>query len=140
MREIKRNPAVSIKHEDVERGIADPLSKLYSPRIKQTNENEYEHKITVRISSLLLDSLKNIIASNKAGGNFEYTNVSDLIRKALESYKSGMVLVSQRPKDPKRETSFRVSNELRDFYQSLPDNTKSEIMERAILTYIKHKL
>jgi Arc/MetJ-type ribon-helix-helix transcriptional regulator len=138
MREIKKIPSVSIKHENVERGITETLVNAYSPQMKQTNE--YEHKITVRISSLLLDSLKNIITSNKAGGNFEYTNVSDLIRKALESYKDGMSLIAQRPEDQKRETSFRISNELRDFYQSLPDNTKSEIMERAISTYIKHKI
>ena len=136
MREIRKIPSVSIKHENVERCITETSVNPYSPQMKQTNE----HKITVRISSLLLDSLKNIITSNKAGGNFEYTNVSDLIRKALESYKDGMVLVAQRPNDQKRETSFRVSNELRDFYQSLPDNNKSEIMERAISTYIKHKI
>lgn len=138
MREIKKIPSVSIKHENVEGGITDTSVNPYSPQTKQTNE--YEHKITIRISSLLLDSLKNIITSNKAGGNFEYTNVSDLIRKALESYKDGMTLVAQRPKDQKRETSFRVSNELRNFYRSIPDNTKSEIMERAISTYIKHKI
>lgn len=138
MREIKKIPSVSIKHEDVEGGIKEASFNPYSPQMKQTNE--YEHKITVRISSLLLDSVKNIITSNKAGGNFEYTNVSDLIRKALESYKDGMTLVAQRPKGQKRETSFRISNELRDFYQSLPDNSKSEIMERAISTYIKDKI
>ncbi len=138
MREIKKNPSVSIKSENTERGITDTSVNPYSPQTKQINE--YEHKITVRISSLLLDSLKNIINSNKAGGNFEYTNVSDLIRKALEAYKNGMALVAQRSKDQKRETSFRVSNDLRDFYQSLPENTKAEIIERAVSTYIKSKI
>ena len=138
MREIKKIPSFPIKPENIERNIIDAAVNPYSPQKKQINE--YEHKITVRISSLLLDSLKNIINSNKAGGNFEYTNVSDLIRKALEAYKNGMALVAQRSKDQKRETSFRISTELRDFYQSLPENTKAEIIERAVSTYIKNKI
>lgn len=136
MREIKRVPSVPIKPEKTEQSTTNSLVNPYSPQTK----NEYEYKITVRISSLLLDSLKNIINSNKAGGNFEYTNVSDLIRKALEAYKNGMTLVAQRSKDQKKETSFRVSSELRDFYQSLSENTKAEIIERAVSTYIKNKI
>jgi Arc/MetJ-type ribon-helix-helix transcriptional regulator len=138
MRKIKKNPSLSIKNEHAEGSITDTSVNPYFPQTKQVNE--YEYKITVRLSSLLLDSLKNVVNSNKAGGNFQYTNVSDLIRKALEAYKNGMALTAQRSKDQKRETSFRVSNELRDFYQSLPENAKSEIMERVVSTYIKHKI
>ena len=97
-------------------------------------------KITVRISMLLIDTLKNIIISNKAGGNFEYTNTSDLVRNALNAYKNGMTLVVQRTKDYKKETSLRVTKELKEFYSNLPQNAKSEIIERAIKTYIKHRL
>jgi hypothetical protein len=97
-------------------------------------------KITVRISILLIDKLKNIVISNKAGGNFEYTNASDFMRNALNAYKNGMTLIAQRTNDDKKETSFRVSKELKDFYCNLPQNAKSEIIERAINTYIKHKL
>jgi len=98
------------------------------------------YKITIRLSVFLLDTLKNIIISNKTGGDFKYTSVSDLIRKSLDSYKNGMTLMTQRTKDQKKETSFRVSKELKDFYYTLPQNAKSEIIERAISTYIKHKL
>lgn len=136
MREIIKTPLVSaimaMKNQD------NPYKEATAAVASSAIQNE--HKITVRISALLLDSLKNIITSNKAGSNFDYTNVSDLIRKALEAYKDGMTLIVQRAKDQKRETSFRASQELKDFYLSLPDNTKSEIMERAISTYIKHRI
>ena len=131
MREIKKEPSTSIienKTNFVGEFYAFDASKL----------NGY--KITVRLSTLLIDTLKNIIISNKAGGNFEYTNVSDLLRKSLEAYKNGMSLIVQRTKDEKRETSFRVSKELKEFYLSLPENAKSEIVERAASTYIKHKI
>jgi hypothetical protein len=85
-----------------------------SPKVldnKSDSKNEFSnlssssnsYKITVRLSSLLIDTLKNIIISNKAGGNFEYTNVSDLLRNALEAYKNGMTLIVQRTKDKKKK-------------------------------------
>ena len=132
MREIKKISSVSNTTE--EKNNLNNVSETFNT----SKSNGY--KITVRLSILLIDTLKNIIISNKAGGNFEYTNVSDLIRNALEAYKDGMTLIVQRTKDEKKETSFRVSKELKDFYCSLPENTKSEIIERATNTYIKHKL
>ena len=132
MREIKKISSVSNTTE--EKNNLTNVSETFNT----SKSNGY--KITVRLSILLIDTLKNIIISNKAGGNFEYTNVSDLIRNALEAYKNGMTLIVQRTKDEKKETSFRISKELKDFYCNLPENTKSEIIERAVHTYIKHKL
>ena len=132
MREIKKNSSVS--------QIIEEKSNFTNEASAFNTSKSNGYKITVRLSILLIDTLKNIIISNKAGGNFEYTNVSDLIRNALEAYKNGMTLIVQRTKDEKKETSFRVSKELKDFYSNLPENTKSEIIERAVHTYIKHKL
>lgn len=132
MREIKKTPYTS--------HIAEEKNNFINESINLNISKSNGYKITVRLSILLIDTLKNIVISNKAGGNFEYTNVSDLIRNALEAYKNGMTLIVQRTKDEKKETSFRVSKELKDFYCSLPENTKSEIIERAVHTYIKHKL
>lgn len=132
MREIKKTPSTS--------HIAEEKNNFINESINFNIPKSNGYKITIRLSILLIDTLKNIVISNKAGGNFEYTNVSDLIRNALEAYKNGMTLIVQRAKDEKKETSFRVSKELKDFYCSLPENTKSEIIERAVHTYIKHKL
>jgi len=131
MREIKKIPTTQ-KVEDK----GDTIEKYNTFNESKSNK----HKITVRLSMLLIDTLKNIIISNKAGGNFEYTNVSDLMRNALDAYKNGMILTVQRAKDEKKETSFKVTQELKDFYSSLPQNAKSEIIERAVNTYIKHRL
>jgi hypothetical protein len=131
MREIKKISATQ-KVED----NGDTIAKYNA--INASKSNKY--KITVRLSMLLIDTLKNIIISNKAGGNFEYTNVSDLMRNALDAYKNGMILTVQRAKDEINDTSFKVTQEIKDFYYSLPQNTKSEIIERAVNTYIKHSL
>ena len=131
MREIKKSPFSSI--EKTNPLFVGELDTFDAPKV-----NGY--KITVRLSTMLIDTLRNIITSNKTGGNFQYTNVSDLLRKSLEAYKNGMSLIVQRTKDEKKETSFRVSKELKEFYLSLPENAKSEIIERAAYTYIKHKI
>lgn len=131
MREIKKSPFTSI--EKTTPLLVGELDTFDAPKV-----NGY--KITVRLSTMLIDTLRNIITSNKTGGNFEYTNVSDLLRKSLEAHKNGMSLIAQRTKDEKKETSFRVSKELKEFYLSLPENVKSEIIERAAYTYIKHKI
>ena len=131
MREIKKLPFSSIEK-------TNPLFVRELDTFGASKVNGY--KITVRLSTMLIDTLRNIITSNKTGGNFEYTNVSDLLRKSLEAYKNGMSLIAQRTKDEKKETSFRVSKELKEFYLSLPENAKSEIIERAAYTYIKHKI
>ena len=131
MREIKKLPFSSIEK-------TNPLFVGELDTFGASKVNGY--KITVRLSTMLIDTLRNIVTSNKTGGNFEYTNVSDLLRKSLEAYKNGMSLIVQRTKDEKKETSFRVSKELKEFYLSLPENAKSEIIERAAYTYIKHKI
>lgn len=101
----------------------------------------YNYKITTRINNLLLDTLKNIVISDRIGGNYKYVTISDIIRSALEAYKNGMSLIAQREDGGLyQETSFRVSHELKNFYMTLPNNAKTEILERSIITYIKHKL
>lgn len=131
MREIKK---ISVTRKTRDKN--DAIKKHNALNTLKPNK----YKITVRLSVVLIDILKNIIISNKAGGNFEYTNVSDLMRNALDAYKNGMILTIQRAKDEKKETSFKVTQELKDFYSQLPQNAKSEIIERAVNTYIRHKL
>mgnify|MGYP002628332528 CR=1 FL=1 len=130
MRKIKKTPST--------RAVLDKNNVADDCIYHEKQSNKY--KITVRLSVLLIDTLKNIIISNKVGGNFEYTNTSDLIRNALDAYKNGMTLIAQRAKDEKKETSLRVTQELKEFYSSLPKNAKSEIIERAVSTYINHRL
>ena len=87
-------------------------NELYS----LSNSKENEHKITVRLSAILIDTLKNIIASNKAGGNFEYTNVSDLLRKALE----GIVKLTNDEYKKALILNFRQQEDLEQLHSKFP--------------------
>ena len=66
----------------------------------------------------------------------EYPNLSYFFRSALHAYQQGMPLTYQRElNNPKKEVSFRLTEELMSFYNSLPMSSKTEIMERALGSY-----
>jgi len=94
---------------------------------------QIQTKIYFRCDTFLLDKIKNTLASQHLAGNYEYPNVSCFFRSALHAYQHGMPLTYQRELDnPKKEISFRLTEELMTFYNSLPLNSKTEIMERAL--------
>lgn len=106
---------------------------------KINNKSKFDNNsVSIRLSVFLIEKLKNIVASNKAGGDFKYTSVGHIIRSAIKAYQNGMTLRTQSSNDKKRDINVKMaSNELRDFYFSLPQGVKSEICERAISTYIR---
>jgi hypothetical protein len=90
-------------------------------------------KIYFRCDTFLLDRIKNTLASQHLAGNYEYPTLSFFFRSALHAYQHGMPLTYQRDfNNPRKEISFRLTEELMTFYNSLPMSSKTEIMERAL--------
>jgi|SRR6185295_9368718 len=97
---------------------------------------QIQAKIYFRCDAFLLEKIKNTLASQHLAGNYQYPNVSYFFRSALHAYQCGMVLTYQRElNNPRKEISFRLTEELMTFYQSLPVNSRTEIMERALGSY-----
>jgi hypothetical protein len=95
-----------------------------------------QKSIVFRCDTFLLDKIKNTLASQHLAGNYEYPNLSFFFRSALHAYQSGMPLTYQRePNNPRKEVSFRMTEELMTFYGSLPMSSKTEIMERTLGSY-----
>src|SRR5437764_363803 len=93
-------------------------------------------KIYFRCDTFLLDKIKNTLASQRLAGNYDYPNVSCFFRSALYAYQTGMPLTYQRElNNPRKETSFRLTEELMTFYNSLPLSSKTEIVERTLGSY-----
>src|SRR3954451_12187678 len=93
-------------------------------------------KISFRCDTFLLDKIKNTLVSQHLAGNYEYPSVSYFFRSALHAYQKGMPLTYQRElNNPKKEISFRLTEELMTFYNSLPRSSKTEIMERSLGSY-----
>jgi hypothetical protein len=109
-----------------------PLSK---EKFSETNLGNLK-KITFRCDIFLLEKIKNTLASQHLAGNYQYVNLSCFFRSALHAYQHGITLTYQRePNNPRKEVSFRLTEELMNFYNSLPLRSKTAILERALGTY-----
>jgi hypothetical protein len=97
---------------------------------------QIQAKIYFRCDAFLLDKIKNTLASQHLAGNYQFPSLSYFFRSALHAYQHGMVLTYQRElNNPRKETSFRLTEELMTFYNTLPLNSRTEIMERALGSY-----
>ena len=97
---------------------------------------QIQAKIYFRCDTFLLDKIKNTLASQHLAGNYQFPNLSYFFRSALHAYQVGMPLTYQRDlNNPKKEISFRLTEELMTFYNTLPMSSKTEIMERALGSY-----
>jgi hypothetical protein len=95
-----------------------------------------QNKITFRCDTFLLDRIKNSLASQHLAGNYEYPNLSYFFRTALHAYQHGVPLIYQRElNNPRKEVSFRMTEELMTFYNTLPMSSRTEIMERCLGSY-----
>ncbi len=97
---------------------------------------QIQAKIYFRCDTFLLDKIKNTLASQHLAGNYQFPNLSYFFRLALHAYQQGTPLTYQRElNNPRKEISFRLTEELMAFYNSLPMSSKTEIMERALGSY-----
>src|SRR3954454_12948748 len=98
----------------------------------KTNFTGVQAKITFRCDIFLIDRIKNMLTSQHLAGNYQHPNLSYFFRSALHAYQTGMALTYQRKKNPRKEVSFRLTEELLAFYNSLPVRSKAAISERAL--------
>ena len=97
---------------------------------------QIQAKISFRCDTFLLDRIKNTLVSQHLAGNYEYPNLSYFFRSALHAYQKGMPLTYQRDlNNPRKEVSFRLTEELMTFYNLLPLQSKTDILERALGSY-----
>jgi hypothetical protein len=97
---------------------------------------EIQAKISFRCDTFLIDKIKNTLTSQHLAGNYQFPNLSCFFRSALYAYQTGMPLTYQRElNNPRKEISFRLTEELMTFYNSLPLSSRTEIMERALGSY-----
>ena len=102
------------------------------------NPKKYDDSLTVRYGTALYGTIQNIIESAHAAQDFTYTSPSDFVRAALQAYKDGMVLTELEVPGEKMESKLRVPSALKIFYQSLPSQVRTKILERATRTFIKN--
>ena len=105
---------------------------------RQSPESGYDESLSIRCNALLYNTIQNMLTAAHTVEDFTYVSVSDFIRAALLAYQDGMPLTELDKKgEPKISTTVRVDRELKAFYRSLPDRLRSQLVERAIRTFIK---
>ena len=105
---------------------------------RRRGQKKFTEAVTVRYGTALYGTIQNIIESAHAAQDFTYTSPADLIRAALQAYKEGMELTELAVQGDKTETTLRMPGDLKNFYQSLPARMRTQILERAIRTFIKN--
>ena len=105
---------------------------------RRRGQKKFTEAVTVRYGTALYGTIQNIIESAHAAQDFTYTSPADLIRAALQAYKDGMELTELAVQGDKTETTLRMPSDLKNFYQSLPARMRTQILERAIRTFIKN--
>ena len=112
---------------------------LTTPGLFKVKFTGIQAKLSFRCDTFLIDKIKNTLASQHLAGNYQFPNLSYFFRSALHAYQKGMPLTYQREfNNPRKEISFRLTEELMTFYNSLPLNSRTEIMERALGSYFYH--
>ena len=118
--------------------INSPLTTQGLFKVKFTG---IQAKISFRCDTFLIDKIKNTLASQHLAGNYQFPNLSYFFRSALHAYQQGLPLTYQREfNNPRKEISFRLTEELMTFYNSLPLNSRTEIMERTLGSFYFREL
>ena len=119
-----------------------PVIQLPSPGDRGTDRQRevegFSDVIAIRCNTILYNTIQNAVTASQAAQDFTYSSPSDYIRAALQAYRDGMVLTELDEKGPKMSSTIRVNQETKEFYGSLPDRSRSKILERAIRTFMKN--
>jgi len=112
--------------------------KLDLPFKKKTKQDfsGLQTKITFLCDVFLIEKIKNMLTSQHLAGNYQYPNLSYFFRSALHAYQTkNITLTYQRQNNPRKAVSFCLTEDLFNFYNSLPPRSKAGILERILGSY-----
>ena len=119
----------------------NPTSPLITQGLFKVKFTGIQAKISFRCDTFLIGKIKNTLTSQHLAGNYQFPNLSYFFRSALHAYQCGMPLTYQRElNNLRKEVSFRLTEELMTFYNSLPLQSKVDILERALGSYYYHAI
>ena len=120
-----------------------PLVKNNTPSLAKKSpltQGAISKTITFRCDTHLLERINSALISQRLAGNYQWASLSNIVRKALLSYQQGLSLTYQRQNNPKRRICCVLDPELTQFYLNLPLRQRTEILERALGSYLDQQL
>ncbi len=118
------------------------LEKDLSSNIENIN-NKKNCIISLRINTLLYDTLHNYLSAMHNVSDYTFSSISDVLRYIIVQIQENGFSTDQIIND--KETDYteiivRVTHKQRQFWQGLPNRNRRKIMEKAILAFTKNKL
>jgi hypothetical protein len=95
-------------------------------------------RINCQLSEPLLIKCENFIASKHLNRDYTYSSLSDLIRKSLISYqeKKLNLTIPRATGQPKKATGIILPAELWEYYRTLPNRHRTDILESCLINYL----
>jgi hypothetical protein len=99
--------------------------------------------ISLRINTLLYDTLHNYLLAMHNVSDYTFSSISDVLRYIIVQIEENGFSTDQIIND--KETDYteiivRVTHKQKQFWQGLPNRNRRKIMEKAILAFTKNKL
>lgn len=99
--------------------------------------------ISLRINTLLYDTLRNYLLSAHNISDYTFNSISDMLRHILEQLEDNKLRSDGVKKDDNPnyiEITIRVNQKQKEFWASLPDRNKRKILEKGIVSFSKQRL
>ena len=99
--------------------------------------------ISLRINTLLYDTLYNYLLAMHNVSDYTFSSISDVLRYIIVQIEENGFSTDQIIND--KETDYteiivRVTHKQKQIWQGLPNRNRRKIMEKAILAFTKNKL
>ena len=128
---------LSAKNKSLEKS-----SKKIDLSIENIN-NKKNCIISLRINTLLYDTLYNYLSAMHNVSDYTFSSISDVLRYIIvqiqENGFSTDQIINNKETDY-TEIIVRVTHKQKQFWQGLPNRNRRKIMEKAILAFTKNKL
>jgi len=130
---------LSAKNKSLEKSS----KKIDLPSNTENINNKKNCIISLRINTLLYDTLHNYLLAMHNVSDYTFSSISDVLRYIIVQIEENGFSTDQIIND--KETDYteiivRVTQKQKQFWQGLPNRNRRKIMEKAILAFTKNKL
>ena len=128
------------RHKNVAEENARPKPHMPGPSKIGHRQPQYPHIIGVRISAVAYMQTQEALLSSHTAGDYAHATLPDVLRAALRAFFRDRELTAAPLSGPKKKTTIALDDDLKRNYDLLPPRKRGEILERALLSYLKNGL
>lgn len=114
----------------------EPPKQQQKPHGEDIRRGELDYSRQIRMDSKLFREIQEQIDGN--GGTSRYASVASWIREMLSRYQKDLAVVPRRSRrsTPRKITTVRLNEKLKDFWDSLPKSKRLDALELLLKTQL----